>query len=1607
MADTTSPHQTGLPGSPDKGIMNETAHDTLTTSPTDPDTCRICRAEATPTEPLFYPCKCSGSIKYVHQQCLMEWLSRSNKKHCELCKTPFRFTKLYAAQMPAALPVTVFLRRAVWDMCKSTLTWLRAGLVFTVWVLVMPWCIRWAWRGLFWLADAGWARKGFIEKILEPVVAQTGRSVVVARSAMFNESDNDTLTRMEAEEATLPDRAFEAARAALSFVMPSSLGATEAKPNATVAPVHPDLRHGYPSLFATFPSLANVTSSSRFNRIFLDMLEGQCITVAVFVAFILVFLIREWVIQQQPIIQAAANVENQVNREIRANRANRANRENRANRANQVEHRNQVEQANQAHENNEANERNEEVQHADAERLEAAEPAAGLVVQDRDSQPLDRSMFEDESESSDAPHSPEEGERATEWQGQPSQTDPARIGDISTDAHSVGSVNSAESWQHLSDAEKSDPEREDTRRHNEVVETAERRRKGKERATEPADEDLTPTNASHSVISSEGIASGSADNAERPESPIPQSSNPFRLDYDSTRDFEPAVYAPADEDDDVAVPDGEEDNDEEDNDEEYMDATDLPAGQHAQGVEELIEQHVPPAQERQHQRPPRGFLDAILDLFWGNIVVHVHRGEEPPLAQFDERRVQNIMDEAPFVAFVDAQPARNAPDHGPPDPEAGPARDPDVRAAAAEAGLDPEMIEEAEDLEGIMELVGMQGPLIGLFQTSGFCYVLIAATLSIAVGGAYLWGKVVLLFVDNPVFFFVKLPLRLANALVDFCLDFALLLLGNLAYWTVTVPIVCWKLISAQHPLRTPYFLQGVSEVVLPTQRVSRSTAVAAGHRLMRMFAFDHFDHLDSGPLQVSLQAHASLHNLQAEVMDWLGTFRETCTTVYTSVPHWTPEYARSVVLPAIGLQARHYAHSLMAEYKEPVLQAVTALKSGSFTFAVGLPRKGQVIDPELAYWSPKDIAVTICVGYVCSAILGAVYLSTSKIFSTSETGQRLERLYTDSLKQAGGVLKVIFIISIEMIVFPLYCGFLLDCALLPLFEDASFTSRLVYTLHSPWTSGFVHWFIGTCYMFHFALFVSMCRKIMRSGVLYFIRDPDDPTFHPVRDVLERNVTTQLRKIAFSAVVYGALVIVCLGSVVWSIDRTFPGVFPVHWTSPEAVIELPVDLLLYNFLTPMLLKLANPSDGLHAVYKWWFKRCARFLRLSHFLFGDRRRDEEGRFVRNPAMDGGPAQMLAVGVDERLPANAYGPRFAFEPSGRYVRAPASDQVRIPRGGEVFLEVNEGDERLNGRTDMANGIHGSGNEQFTMVYVPPWFRVRIGLFIVSLWLFAAATGLCVTVVPLVFGRRLFSIIIPERVRMNDIYAFTFGIHSLGGVGWCVLRGPTQLAGIGALLPTASLTTAMRQTKHYTLRICKLVYVYGFAGIVLPLFFAAVFELYLIMPLYTYIVIHTNEDPSHESAPDLSPMTHHMHLLRDWTLGLIYLRIALRLILSNPVNRPAIALLAIVREGYLNPDSRLATRAFILPLTLLFALLALVPPASVRFALLVSRGAAPATASAVLLFRYAYVAFAAAVLAVLAVVQAARAARRWEGRIRDDVYLLGERLHNFGERRVGVGS
>lgn len=511
-----------------------------------------------------------------------------------------------------------------------------------------------------------------------------------------------------------------------------------------------------------------------------------------------------------------------------------------------------------------------------------------------------------------------------------------------------------------------------------------------------------------------------------------------------------------------------------------------------------------------------------------------------------------------------------------------------------------------------------------------------------------------------------------------------------------------------------------------------------------------------------------------------------------------------------------------------------------------------------------------------------------------------------------------------------------------------------------------------------------------------FIRDPDDPTFHPVRDVLERSVSTQLRKIAFSALVYGALVTLCLGGVVWGIYLTFDNIFPIHWSSNEPVLEFPVDLLFYNFLMPVAVKFFNPSVGLNKMYGWWFRKCGRALRLSHFLFGTRMEDEEGCHVHRTWNDWllrkqGNIHKPVIDNPRRVFAQDNDTEVVFLRDGRYVLTPASDQVRIPKGVNTFVEVNEAGMRVDGLANPNPNLYGSSNDMFAKVYIPPFFRVRISLLILLIWLFAATTGVCITIIPLLFGRMVFTKLIPNHRRMNDIYAFSIGLYIIGGGLYTLLHHRKFLTALRtSLTPGSDSNTAefFRQLTIYSIRLLRLIYTYLAFGFLLPSLFSLTIEFYIVIPLHTYF----------GSPPD----RHIIHFIQDWTLGVLYIKMAGRLILWYSPSRPADALRGIVRDGWLNPDVRLATRSFIFPASLLMGVAFAVP---FSLAWTANRVFFP-TADVVFktrVYRYSYpVVLAFGLLIALSYLLGA-AFRGWRRRIRDEVYLIGERLHNFGERRV----
>ncbi|KAJ1066538.1 hypothetical protein K5549_019134, partial [Capra hircus] len=83
------------------------------------DACRICHCEGDDESPLITPCRCAGSLHFVHQACLQQWIKSSDARCCELCKYEFVMeTRLKPLRKWEKLQMTSSERRKI--MCSVT-----------------------------------------------------------------------------------------------------------------------------------------------------------------------------------------------------------------------------------------------------------------------------------------------------------------------------------------------------------------------------------------------------------------------------------------------------------------------------------------------------------------------------------------------------------------------------------------------------------------------------------------------------------------------------------------------------------------------------------------------------------------------------------------------------------------------------------------------------------------------------------------------------------------------------------------------------------------------------------------------------------------------------------------------------------------------------------------------------------------------------------------------------------------------------------------------------------------------------------------------------------------------------------------------------------------------------------------------------------------------------------------------------------------------------------------------------------------------------------------------------------------------------------------------
>ena len=1191
-------------GSPEANpdIMNDPAYDTNANekqkSLDEPDTCRICRGEGSQEEPLFYPCKCSGSIKFVHQNCLMEWLSHSQKKHCELCKTPFHFTKLYHPHMPSTVPLPVFLRQAAIHTWKSFLTWSRFQLVMFVWVAWLPWCMRTIWRGLFWIGDGGWVdwkERGIQNESAIPNVPAklAAQGTSPANQTLFTSREATASAFILQISSKIPDlvspirRLFTFAageplglkllKKLYGFIMGRASGEpSSAMISMTNLTSHTTHVARSSSWLSDVKFLRTLTRSATLNNLIIDALEGQIITLALVTAFILIFLIREWVVQQQPNLFGGA--EARVNLPVAQNPA--APVQQPVDQRHQAPHgegavglvdagvqaqgprariiarprprrparpRQMSEQG--------ANQRDgfatEGSEHEGVEIENSISPAGASdnnpkdqfqgslqrpAMPDRDKSAMAaeiRRTIEEQSRVSEdgddpgntfrelwsrAENKPSEVIRIINDEGRNDELswivatmrkieNPSSVNvldgqivypaDEPTTAALSNKDSGSNNNRRPSDDEgfvvldkllpsvNSEPQDEQSLKiepfrnsNQDAVVEAPRSPAGKSRRSPTTsgrsidssqDQKAVPPNdlsdpmqnsvghrAKEQDVSSKG-AKRDLDTASSTDTPSDTpNDNPFQLDYEGE------------------LPEGNTtagisrlDN----SSEEMLPETAQPITSPIAEIEGQIQ--ADPFQENPERR--RALLERVTDWLWGGAAPAPSPSEQ--LAGDDEQIVNNIADEAPFVPMERGHPLRAAENDG-----EVPGQDPEVVAAAIQAGLDPNEVEAAddiEDLEGIMELVGMQGPLAGLVQNGMFCACLVSLTIFFGVWIPYISGKLFLVFLAHPVSLLLKLPLRCAASTADMIIDAFTFATACTFYWTdIIVRLLC-----------TP-----IGWAIPPVAKINQNSLVAemakfyaegALERLMSVITATGNIMFESDIPAFSVLAHESLLSIEDRAR-WL--LRGVCDNIgyCFSMVHDSSDFKETAMLftSRVANQGKALVNSVIDKAPTIVPSVSSVSQFHPLHVNLNMTPRSNPLDYNLAYWDTKDRALAIVFGYMFFAFLGVMYLNLNAWIRGTNKAEKVAGVLADVLYQAGGVLKVILIISIEMIVFPLYCGLLLDVALLPLFGSATLMSRIEFSMSSPYTSIFVHWFVGTCYMFHFALFVAMCRKLMRNGVL-------------------------------------------------------------------------------------------------------------------------------------------------------------------------------------------------------------------------------------------------------------------------------------------------------------------------------------------------------------------------------------------------------------------------------------------------------------------------------------------------------------------------------------------
>ncbi|XP_058601207.1 E3 ubiquitin-protein ligase MARCH6 isoform X2 [Onychostoma macrolepis] len=414
---------------------------------------------------------------------------------------------------------------------------------------------------------------------------------------------------------------------------------------------------------------------------------------------------------------------------------------------------------------------------------------------------------------------------------------------------------------------------------------------------------------------------------------------------------------------------------------------------------------------------------------------------------------------------------------------------------------------------------------------------------------------------------------------------------------------------------------------------------------------------------------------------------------------------------------------------------------------------------------------ITTIVGYVLLAITLIVCHGLAALVRFQRSRRLLGVCYI--------VVKVSLLVVVEIGVFPLICGWWLDICSLEMF-DASLKDRELSFESAPGTTMFLHWLVGMVYVFYFASFILLLREVLRPGVLWFLRNLNDPDFNPVQEMIHLPIYRHLRRFILSVVVFGSIVLLMLWLPIRIIKHIFPSFLPynVMLYSDAPVSELSLELLLLQVVLPALLEQGHTRQWLKGLVRAWTVTAGYLLDLHSYLLGDQEDNENN------------ANQQANNNNQQARNNA----IPVVGEGLH----AAHQAILQQGGPVG---------------------------FQPYHRPMKFPLRIVLLIMFMCVTLLLASLLCLTLPVFTGRWLMSFW-TGSAKIHELYTAACGLY----VCWLSIRAITVLL---AWMPQGRRVILLK-VQEWTLMIMKTLIVAVLLAGVIPLLLGLLFELVIVAPL-----------------------------------------------------------------------------------------------------------------------------------------------------------------------------